>query len=69
MLKFIKHNLETIDGVDIYPIISLTIFFLRPFISLISIIVAGVFPFFAWEINEIRMKIYNRKNGAGKIKG
>ncbi len=28
MLKFIKHNLETIDGVDIYPIISLTIFFI-----------------------------------------
>ena len=27
MLKFIKHNLETIDGVDIYPIISLSIFF------------------------------------------
>jgi len=27
MLKFIKHNLETIDGVSIYPIISLTIFF------------------------------------------
>jgi len=27
MLKFVKQNLETIDGVDIYPIISLTIFF------------------------------------------
>lgn len=27
MLKFVKHNLETIDGVAIYPIISLTIFF------------------------------------------
>jgi len=27
MLKFVKHNLETIDGVSIYPIISLTIFF------------------------------------------
>ncbi|WP_322549438.1 CcoQ/FixQ family Cbb3-type cytochrome c oxidase assembly chaperone [Flavobacterium psychraquaticum] len=27
MLKFIKHNLETINGVDIYPIISLTLFF------------------------------------------
>ncbi len=27
MLKFIKHNMETIDGVSIYPIISLTIFF------------------------------------------
>lgn len=27
MLKFIKHNLETISGVEIYPIISLMIFF------------------------------------------
>lgn len=30
---------------------------------LISIIVACAFPFFAWEINEIRMKIYNKKMG------
>jgi len=27
MLKFIKHNLETISGIEIYPIISLVIFF------------------------------------------
>lgn len=27
MLKFVQHNLETIDGVSIYPIISLSIFF------------------------------------------
>jgi len=27
MLKFIKHNLETIAGVEIYPIISLLICF------------------------------------------
>ncbi len=27
MLKFIKHNLETIAGVEIYPILSLSIFF------------------------------------------
>lgn len=27
MLKFVKHNLETIAGVEIYPIISLSIFF------------------------------------------
>jgi hypothetical protein len=27
MLKFIKHNLEGIDGVEIYPIISLVLFF------------------------------------------
>jgi len=28
MLKFIKHNLETIMGIEIYPIISLLIFLL-----------------------------------------
>ncbi|HAX15777.1 cbb3-type cytochrome c oxidase subunit 3 [Leeuwenhoekiella palythoae] len=28
MLKFVKQNLENIDGVSIYPIISLLIFFL-----------------------------------------
>ena len=28
MLKFIKHHLETISGVEIYPMISLLIFFL-----------------------------------------
>jgi len=27
MLKFIKHTMETIDGVSIYPIISFLIFF------------------------------------------
>lgn len=27
MLKFVKHNMESIDGVDIFPIISLVIFF------------------------------------------
>ncbi|MDN3666557.1 CcoQ/FixQ family Cbb3-type cytochrome c oxidase assembly chaperone [Algibacter miyuki] len=27
MLKFIKYHMETIDGIEIYPIISLVIFF------------------------------------------
>lgn len=27
MLKFIKHNMETIAGIEIFPIISLLIFF------------------------------------------
>jgi len=27
MLKFIKHNLETIAGINIYPVIALLIFF------------------------------------------
>ena len=34
MLKFIKHNLSSIDGVEIYPIISLLLFFLV-FISML----------------------------------
>ena len=28
MLKFVKGHLESIDGVEIYPLISLSIFFL-----------------------------------------
>lgn len=27
MLKYIKHNMETIDGIEIFPIISFLIFF------------------------------------------
>lgn len=27
MLKFVKHNMESISGVEIFPIISLLIFF------------------------------------------
>lgn len=27
MLKFVKHHMETIGGIDIYPLVSLTIFF------------------------------------------
>lgn len=28
MLKFVKHNMESISGIEIYPIMSLLIFFL-----------------------------------------
>ncbi|KAF2519115.1 CcoQ/FixQ family Cbb3-type cytochrome c oxidase assembly chaperone [Flavobacterium salilacus subsp. salilacus] len=28
MLKFVKHNMDTISGIEIYPIISLLIFFI-----------------------------------------
>jgi hypothetical protein len=45
MLKFIKHNLETISGVDIYPLISLTLFFV--------IFVA----FFIWAMTYSKDKI------------
>ncbi len=37
MLKFIKQNLETIDGVSIYPIISLVLFFIV-FVTMVIIV-------------------------------
>ena len=37
MLKFIKHHLESMSGVEIYPIISLVLFF-AVFISMILIV-------------------------------
>lgn len=38
MLKFIKYNLEGIDGVEIYPIISLLIFFTVFIVMLIIVL-------------------------------
>lgn len=37
MLKFVKHHLETISGVEIYPIVSLLLFFLV-FITMVLIV-------------------------------
>ncbi len=38
MLKFIKHNMETIDGVSIYPIISFLIFFTIFMLAIVYVI-------------------------------
>ncbi|QNR25555.1 MULTISPECIES: CcoQ/FixQ family Cbb3-type cytochrome c oxidase assembly chaperone [Croceimicrobium] len=38
MLKFIKHNMETIDGVSIYPILSFLIFFSIFILAIIYVI-------------------------------
>ncbi len=48
MLKFVKHNLESIDGVAIYPIISLLIFFIF-FVGLYS----WVYTYRKDKINEL----------------
>jgi len=37
MLKFVKHHLENIAGVEIYPLISFTIFFIF-FIALLAFV-------------------------------
>jgi hypothetical protein len=38
MLKFIKHNLSSIDGVEIYPIVSLVLFFVV-FITMVVFVI------------------------------
>ncbi len=48
MLKFIKHNMDTISGIEIYPIISLLIFFLF-FVGLYT----WVFTYKKEKINEM----------------
>ena len=37
MLKFVKHHLESMSGVEIYPIVSLTLFF-TVFITMLLIV-------------------------------
>ncbi len=41
MLKFIKHHLSTIDGIEIYPLISFGIFFLFFIILFIYVFLGG----------------------------
>ena len=48
MLRFIKHNLTSIDGVSIYPIISLLIFFL-----FFAVMITWVYRMRKTEIDEL----------------
>ena len=48
MLRFIKHNLTTIDGVSIYPILSLLIF-----VIFFLIVITYVIRMKKTEINEL----------------
>lgn len=51
MLKFVKHHLETIDGVTIYPIISLCVFFL--FFVILSLRVATLKKSYLQNISQL----------------
>ncbi|RAR50965.1 CcoQ/FixQ family Cbb3-type cytochrome c oxidase assembly chaperone [Flavobacterium lacus] len=48
MLKFIKHHMDTIIGIEIYPIISLSIFFL-----FFVLLLVWVFSYSKEAINEL----------------
>ena len=48
MLRFIKHNLTSIEGVSIYPIISLLIFFL-----FFAVMITWVYRMRKTEVDEL----------------
>lgn len=57
MLKFVKHNLETINGVDIFPTISLIIFFTIFFGYMIY-----AFSFSKEQVKELSQLPFNDSN-------
>ena len=62
MLKFIKHNMDTISGIEIYPIIALLIFFLF-FTSLII----WVFTYKKSSLNELsKLPLQNADENEGQ---
>jgi len=54
MLKFIKSNMSTIAGIEIYPIISLSIFFL--FFALMGFLVFTMKKQKLKELSEMPLK-------------
>ena len=48
MLEAIKHNMENIDGISVYPILSLVIFF-----SFFLVLGLWVFTYKKEQINEL----------------
>jgi cytochrome c oxidase cbb3-type subunit IV len=63
MLRFIKHNLSTIDGVSIYPILSLLIFVLF-FVIMLTYVIRMKKP----EIEELSQLPFDNEEDEKKIK-
>lgn len=51
MLKFIKHHMESIIGIEIFPVISLSIFFL--FFVIVGVMVAKMSKKRVNELSEM----------------
>lgn len=58
MLKFVKHNMETITGIEIYPVISLLIFFIF-FVALYT----WVYTYSKDKISEMRNIPFTEEEG------
>ena len=57
MLKYVKHHMETIAGIEIYPEISLIIFF-----SFFTLLGLWVFTYKKEKINELSNIPFNENN-------
>jgi len=62
MLKFVKHNLESISGVEMFPIISLLIFFIF-FVGLYS----WVYTYRKEKINELSNLPFSDENEGNRL--
>lgn len=60
MLRFIKHNLTSIDGVSIYPIISLIIFFL-----FFAVMITWVYRMRKTEVDELSNIPFEKEENGG----
>jgi len=63
MLRFITHNLSTIDGVSIYPILSLLIFVLF-FAFMLGYVIRMKKP----EIEELSQLPFDKEEDAKELK-
>lgn len=62
MLKFIKHNMDTISGIEIYPIIALLIFFL-----FFTGLIIWVFTYKKNSLNELsKLPLQNADENEGQ---
>lgn len=61
MLKFVKHNMESISGIEIFPIISLLIFFIF-FIGLYT----WVYTYKKDKINEMSLLPFDSESPEDK---
>ncbi|MBE99412.1 CcoQ/FixQ family Cbb3-type cytochrome c oxidase assembly chaperone [Flavobacterium coralii] len=59
MLKFVKHNMESISGIEIYPILSLLIFFLF-FVGLYT----WVYTYRKEKISEMSQLPFSEEEGS-----
>jgi len=60
MLRFIKHNLTSIDGISIYPIISLLIFFL-----FFAVMITWVYRMRKTEVDELSNIPFENEENTG----